>query len=204
MNTIEHNERQHPKRGSSGAGTRRNTLDAASIYSNVKMLFDFSHSIARKPWQAIDDRVMGGISQSELVAVTEEFVMMAAFRGSVSQQNNGGFCSIRAPVRSITPPTSEHVWIECRNGGQWGTTLYALNLRTSDRFDGISYRASFTPYESLARFELATVEFAPVFRGRAVPDAPALKLADVQQIGLMVADGQSGPFELIISAIGVI
>lgn len=180
-----------------------NTLDADSIYSNVNLLFDFSQSIALEPWQAIDDRVMGGVSQSELVAVTEELVRMAAFRGFVSQQNNGGFCSIRAPVKSAIQPSSEHVWIECRIGRQGGATLFGLNLRMSDRFDGISYRASFTPNESLVRFELTTVEFAPVFRGRAVPDAPALKLAEVQQIGLMVADGQTGPFELLISAIGV-
>lgn len=165
-------------------------------------LFDFSKPVALTPWRAIDDRVMGGISQSELIAVTEEQETMAAFRGSVSQRNNGGFCSIRAPLNTTIPPTSEHLWIKCRNAGGRGSNFYGLNLRMSDQFDGISYRANFTPNESLSRFELKTGEFAPVFRGRSVPDAPTLQLSDVQQIGLIIADGQTGPFELVISTIG--
>jgi len=166
-------------------------------------LFDFSKPDATETWRAIDDRVMGGISQSELLAVTEQSITAAAFRGSLSLENNGGFCSVRSPVNASIPAAKEHLWIDCRNTDKWGEKLYSLNLRMSDGFDGISYRSSFTPKAAFARFEFTTVEFAPVFRGRPVPDAPSLKISKVQQAGLMISDAQKGPFELIVRAIGV-
>jgi len=166
-------------------------------------LFDFNKPGTIETWRAIDDRVMGGISQSGLVTVTEQSDTMAAFRGSVSLENNGGFCSVRSPVNASMPSAAEHVWIDCRSTDKCNEKLYSLNLRMSDGFDGVSYRASFTPKAAFTRFELTTIEFAPVFRGRSVPDAPGLKISEIQQTGLMISDGQSGPFELIIRAIGV-
>lgn len=166
-------------------------------------LFDFSDAHASQPWHAIDDRVMGGISQSELIAAHHQQQSLGLFRGEVSRRNNGGFCSVRADLDKPITQGVEHLWIECQNNNQWGEKTYYLNLRTSNSFDGISYRAGFTPDQHLSRYQFCANEFSPVFRGRAVPDAPALQFTAVRQLGLMIADAQVGLFELFIKNIGV-
>ena len=166
-------------------------------------LFDFSRKEAFEHWRAIDDRVMGGVSESELVSNELQDNAGAIFRGELSLNNNGGFCSVRATLPQAIKPGFEHLWIRCKNSAHSGQKTYYLNMRTDVAFDGISYRTSFLPTQTSTRFEFTTIEFSPVFRGRAVADAPALQLSDVRQIGLMIADSQIGTFELFISSIGV-
>lgn len=166
-------------------------------------LFDFSDADTLKSWHAIDDRVMGGISQSEMVRGGSPQSRMAIFQGIVSDSNNGGFCSVRATLDKPIDAGTKHLWIGSQNTRQWGSKRYYLNLRTHAGFDGMSYRAAFTPHDSLTRHEFTASEFAPVFRGRSVPDAPPLQFTEVRQLGLMIADAQLGAFALLIQDIGV-
>lgn len=167
-------------------------------------LFDFAKATASRPWHAIDDRVMGGVSRSELINAQHDQQPVGLFRGAVSLDHNGGFCSVRAALDAPLATEIEHLWIDCQNNGQWGSKTYFLNLRISDGIDGVNYRAAFTPGDRYSRYEFTVADFAPVFRGRSVPDAPALCFARVQQLGLMIADSQVGPFELFIKKIGVL
>ena len=165
-------------------------------------LFDFSDSSLVAQWQAIDDRVMGGVSVSEVVAAQLADTRLAAFSGEVSLKNNGGFCSVRAPVDLSKANQLEHLWIRCSNNAQWGAKTYYLNVRIDGGFDGVSYRTAFTPGTTLTQFEFSIAEFRPVFRGRPVTDAPPLHLPAIRQMGLMIADSQTGPFELYLAAMG--
>ena len=56
-------------------------------------LFDFTDPSVASAWQAIDDRVMGGISRSTL---RHDAAGHAVFEGSVSLERNGGFASVRS------------------------------------------------------------------------------------------------------------
>lgn len=169
-------------------------------------LFDFSEPEATRSWQAIDDRVMGGVSQSELTSITYKGNSAAAFRGEVSTRNNGGFASVRSPVistkRAAIPTSAEHLCIRCSTTEQFVGKSYYLNLRINSGLDGVSYRVAFTPKIQTMTFEFTTADFDAVFRGRAVRDAPELTVPDVQQVGLMIADNQTGPFELLVMSIG--
>ena len=79
---------------------------------------------------------------------------------------------------------------------------YKLNLRTDRGFDGVNYQAAFAPPAGQwATLRLALDGFQPSWRGRAVPDAPPLRGACIEQVGLMIADRQFGAFELSIGAI---
>ena len=57
------------------------------------LLFDFGDPAAVTEWNAIDDRVMGGVSGSRL---RHDPTGHAVFEGSVSLERNGGFASIRS------------------------------------------------------------------------------------------------------------
>lgn len=166
-------------------------------------LLDFAHPEEAEAFSALDDRVMGGVSQSEFISVQHQDRFQAVFRGAVSLDNNGGFCSIRTSLAKPVAADAEHLWIQCHNEIQWGAKTYYLNLRINGGFDGVSYRAAFTPTSTSLRYEFTATEFAAVFRGRPVPEAPALHFAAVEQIGLMIADSQTGPFALYIAKIGI-
>ncbi len=158
------------------------------------VLFDFKESESVTAWASIDDRVMGGLSRSEMVFEYGQ----AHFRGVVSDQNNGGFASIRASLQENLMPSADHLWVESRGDGN----NYYLSVRTNNGFDGVSYRASFQPTVKTTRIDIPLSEFKPVFRGRAVPDAPVLEPQSIEQIGLMISDRQLGQFDLLLQAIG--
>ncbi len=158
-------------------------------------LFLFDRPEAVSPWSAIDDRVMGGVSRSTL---RFDPAGHAVFGGQVSPDNNGGFASVRA---SVSPPSArdiEAIELVVRGDGR----RYKLNLRIDRGFDGVNYQVAFAPPAGLwTRQALALADFLPTWRGRTVPDAPALRGATIEQVGLMIADRQFGGFELAIQGI---
>ena len=160
-----------------------------------EMLFLFDRPEAVAAWSAIDDRVMGGVSRS---ALRFDPAGHAVFSGQVSPDNNGGFASVRASVSTPLTTDIDAIELLVRGDGH----RYKLNLRTDRGFDGVNYQAAFAPPAGQwATLRLSLDAFQPSWRGRAVPEAPPLRGARIEQVGLMIADRQFGAFAL---AIGVI
>jgi NADH dehydrogenase [ubiquinone] 1 alpha subcomplex assembly factor 1 len=167
------------------------------ISVNPRLLFDFSDATSVRDWAAIDDRVMGGESQSRL---RHDPRGHAAFEGVVSLERNGGFASVRSIPGDRGQPGAQVCQIELRGSSK----QFKLNLLTDDGFDNLSYQASFEPSgnEWLA-LSLPLAAFRASFRGRTVPGAPPLDPARVRQVGLMIAARQAGPFTLDIRRISL-
>lgn len=158
-------------------------------------LFLFDRPEAVSPWSAIDDRVMGGVSRSTL---RFDPAGHAVFGGRVAPDNNGGFASVRASVSPLPARDIDAIELVVRGDGR----RYKLNLRIDRGFDGVNYQVAFAPPAGRwIRQALALADFLPTWRGRAVPDAPALRGATIEQVGLMIADRQFGGFELAIQGI---
>jgi hypothetical protein len=163
-----------------------------------KVLFDFADPNAAKAWQAIDDRVMGGISRSTL---RSDPAGHAVFTGEVSLERNGGFASVRSSPAARGKSDAATCVIEVRGDGK----QFKLSLVTDDGFDSLNYQTTFTPAAGLwqaLRLDLA--DFRASFRGREVPGAPALAPARIRQVGLMIAARQAGPFALDIRRIDLV
>jgi len=161
----------------------------------MRTLFDFSHAAAVAGWSAIDDRVMGGVSQS---CLRHDAAGHAVFEGTVSLARNGGFASVRASATELQTPGAGRYLLDVRGDGR----RYKLTLRIDAAFDGVSYQAEFAPVAGLwTRVDLPLSAFAPSFRGRSVPAAPPLDPGRVCQLGLMIAGGQAGDFALALRAI---
>lgn len=159
-------------------------------------LFRFDSSAAVAGWSAIDDRVMGGISISHLRFDEGGW---AVFEGTVSLERNGGFASVRSRVGAFQLSGVSAFWLEVKGDGK----RYKLNLRTDDAFDGINYQAVFAPPTGQwLEIELPLVAFQASFRGRVASAAEPLNPAHLGQVGLMIAERQSGPFSLALRAIG--
>jgi NADH dehydrogenase [ubiquinone] 1 alpha subcomplex assembly factor 1 len=168
-------------------------------------LFHFDRPESVATWSAIDDRVMGGVSRSTL---RFDPAGHALFAGTVSADNNGGFASVRSAVvwqagggfdrAGFDASGYGAIELEVRGDGH----RYKLALRTDRSFDGVNYQAGFEPPAGRwTRVRLALADFLPSWRGRPVADAPALKDARIEQLGLMIADRQFGGFELAVRGI---
>ena len=154
-------------------------------------LLDFSRAEVVQTFRVINDGVMGGVSTSRLRSTNGAMV----FEGEVSLENNGGFASLRGPVRF--PAESAALLLSVRGDGQ----RYKLTLKLDDSTSTPQYQAAFlAPREwQTLRFEAA--DFAASSRGRAIV-APIVRLVDVQYIGLLISDKQSGPFKIELKDIG--
>jgi monofunctional biosynthetic peptidoglycan transglycosylase len=154
------------------------------------VLTRFSEPEETSKWVAVNDRVMGGVSSSRF-KITEDAI--GVFEGLLSLENNGGFASVR------TFPTvsdlSHHKGILVRVRGDGRT--YRLRLRTNKNFDGIAYQAEFeTVQDEWQEIELPFESFTATYRGRRMLDADPLNTANVEQMGIMLADKTPGRFRL--------
>lgn len=160
------------------------------------ILFDRRESLAG--WHSINDRVMGGASDSRIDHDSSGY---AVFSGVVSLANHGGFASVRCPV--IEPCRQGITAYELTVRGDGKT--YTLSLRVGPEFDGVSYQAKFQPPTGdWTRIRLLVGDFVPSWRGRPVPGAPVLETRKVQQIGLLIAGRQEGPFRMEIRSINAL
>ena len=155
-------------------------------------------------WGALDDVVMGGVSQSGI-----QFGSTASFSGNVSTENSGGFASVR--TRNFEPPIdlSAYKGIELRVKGDGNR--YKFMLRTETRWDGIAYCYSFdTPADEWLTVQIPFAVLVPVFRAKSVSDrafepshvtAVQLMLSKFEYDGALNPQFRSGFFQLQVESI---
>ena len=159
-----------------------------------KVLFDFTHPTAdiKERWGAVDDVVMGGVSQSNIRLAYDQ----AIFSGLVSTDNNGGFASVR--TRNFTPPLdlSDYEGIEIKVIGDG--KRYKFITRCEGKWDGIGYCYSFdTVYNFPTTIRIPFQDLIPVFRAKTVKEAGEFDSSKVYSMQLMLSkfeyDGELNP-----------
>jgi len=177
------------------------------VQSNL--IFDFCQpGDISQLWGAVDDVVMGGVSNSGL----REESGVALFTGNVSTANSGGFASVR--TRNFDPPLnlSAHQGIELQVKGDG--QRYKFLLRDQDRWDSIAYAYSFdTVAQQWLTVRIPFNQLTPVFRAKTVDDAPLIASQQIRAMQMMLSkfeyDGALNPrfspgeFQLMIKTIGV-
>ncbi|XP_021597294.1 protein HIGH CHLOROPHYLL FLUORESCENCE PHENOTYPE 173, chloroplastic isoform X2 [Manihot esculenta] len=178
-----------------------------------KLLFGCEdNSFKDLPWGALDDVVMGGVSESNFQIDTnggENGGPTGIFRGVVSTANNGGFTSIRTRNFSTPEDLSAYDGLElCLKGDG---RRYKLIVRTSSDWDTVGYTASFDTVEGWQSIRLPFSSLRPIFRARTVSDAPPFDQSNIVSLQLMFSkfeyDGKlnptfvEGPFQLPLSSI---
>ncbi|MFT7580547.1 MAG: NADH dehydrogenase [ubiquinone] 1 alpha subcomplex assembly factor 1 [Myxococcota bacterium] len=153
-------------------------------------LFDFAKPADVRAFGAMDDRVMGGISQSQLAASSDA---TAYFTGNLSLERNGGFASVRASDLAFDLLRYDGITIRVRGDGK----RYKVRLADSNRFDTVSYQATINvPAGEWREVRLPFSTFVPTWRGRTVKDAKPLDRRQIRRVGLMISDKQEGVFQL--------
>ena len=167
----------------------------APASADFRTLIDFD-SEARGEWHAVNDGVMGGRSSGSLRLSGDG---TGVFEGDLSLENDGGFASVRTEIPEGTLSGLSRLLLRVRGDGR----RYQLRLRMSSTLGGIAYVSSFDTAPGAWRVvEAPAGAFEPSFRGERPGDAPPLRFPNVRQIGLMLVDGQEGPFRLEIDWIG--
>ena len=151
---------------------------------------DFAEPSACEGWQAIDDRVMGGLSRSRL---RHDPSGHAVFEGNVLSDNGGGFASIRHRSLALGSPATSGYCLEVLGDGK----RYKLNLRTDPTFDGVNHQAEFEPPAGVwTVIDIPVTAFVTTRRGRVLTNVSQLDPGQVCQVGLVIGDRQWGPFAL--------
>ncbi|MEN8445859.1 MAG: CIA30 family protein, partial [Cyanobacteria bacterium J06555_13] len=155
-----------------------------------RVLTNFDNDAEGDRWRSVNDTVMGGISQSRFVVTPAG---TGIFQGVTSLENNGGFSSVRRTSEDVDFTGTDAIAIRVKGDGR----RYQLRLRTDEATGSIAYRAEFdTPVDEWLTVRFALVDFEPVFRGRVLEDVGAIAPRNIQQIGFLIADKQSGEFTL--------
>ena len=158
--------------------------------SNEAVLFDFGTLDNMDDWLIVNDGVMGGLSKSRFILSDNN---TAVFSGNVSLENNGGFASTRTKAMRFRLDGFKGIQFRVKGDGK----RYQFRIRTDDRFDGVAYRYHFET--DMGRWQTISVPFdkcVPVLRGRILPDVEPVSPKDIQQVGFLISDRQSGDFRL--------
>ena len=141
-------------------------------------------------WQVVNDTVMGGRSSSQLKRVGEAL----HFSGRLNT-NGGGFASLRSDRMNLDLAAATSVRLTVKGDGRtYSIRLYAAGQR-------VSYQHAFhTVADAWQTVELKIPDFYASWRGRRMDQGP-LAAADIAGIGLILADGTDGAFEIEVSSI---
>jgi hypothetical protein len=161
--------------------------------SGENLLFDFRTQIdLSQTWGAVDDVVMGGVSESGMIKTIEG----ALFTGNVSTEQSGGFVSVR--TRNFPEPLdlSAYQGLELRLKGDGNR--YKFFLRSSLGWDTVAYAYAFnTVAGDWITVRVPFVEMVAVQRAKTIANAPPVDTRNLRSFQLMLSkfeyDGQLNP-----------
>jgi len=164
------------------------------LTTNELILEDFSPD-NHLEWQIINDGVMGGLSEGRFKINTDQ---TADFWGKVSLENNGGFASVRALLKSPASGNFQKIVLRIKGDGK----TYSFRIRTDTNFDGVAYACNFvTKKDEWTEHKFSPADFTPTFRGRTPSNVPPLKELKLQQIGFLISEKQTGKFKVTIDSV---
>ena len=172
-------------------------VTTAMVEEKPPTLFDFTGADAAKEWQAVNDGVMGGVSEGNF-KITDKKTL--EFFGTLSLENNGGFASVRTRAKKLGLEKGDTVVAKVRGDGR----EYNLNLYLNKPLMAFSYRATVqTKKDEWIEIKVPLDKFEATSFGRPVKDAGAVKPEEVNALGFLLGDKKAGPFKMEIEWVKV-
>jgi NADH dehydrogenase [ubiquinone] 1 alpha subcomplex assembly factor 1 len=163
----------------------------------LRPLFDFSGPGTDQQWQAVNDGVMGGVSDGRF-RITDAGTL--EFFGTLSLENNGGFASIRTRPAQLALQAGDTIVVRVKGDGR----DYLLNLYTESRRMAFSYRASLpTTNDEWTEVSVPLEDFIPTAFGRRVQGMGPVEPSQIRGLGFMLSDKKPGPFQIDVEWIKV-
>ena len=161
---------------------------STSVFSQSIDVLNPSQEIGIDNWNIVNDNVMGGLSESNLVITDENNLM---FYGNVSLKNNGGFASSRLRFDKGKLKDIKAFQLRVKGDGK----KYKFRLRESYRSSNYS-----TDFETKSGIwidiEILVSDLNPMFMGYYSRNAKKLKIENISSLGFQISDKQNGEFKL--------
>jgi NADH dehydrogenase [ubiquinone] 1 alpha subcomplex assembly factor 1 len=139
-------------------------------------------------WRIVNDGVMGGLSSSNAVVKDEKII----FSGNVSLENNGGFASLRSPVKDYNFEKFAGLEIKLKGDGK----RYSFSMKETTYFNGYFYTSSFeTKKDEWIVVQIPFNEFKLYYYGKEANSNKKLPLNNIKEISLLIGDKQEGQFK---------
>jgi hypothetical protein len=161
---------------------------------NPIVLFDFNLNSNIDNWRVVDDSVMGGISSSKFFIDASG---NGVFKGSVSLENNGGFCSVQHYPKPVSLKEKKIFSIRLKGDGK----KYQFRVK-SERSNYYSYIYEFQTTTDWQTIEIPITKLYASFRGRTI-DIPNYDGASLEEIAFLVGNKKNENFQLLIDKIEV-
>ena len=152
------------------------------------ILLNASDMKTESQWRIVNDGVMGGLSSSN-VNVNEDNKIV--FNGNVSLENNGGFASLRSPVKNYDFEMFSGIELRMKGDGK----RYSISMKETSYFTGYFYTTSFeTKKDEWVVIEVPFDEFKLYYYGKETGSDKKIPLNNIKEISLLIGDKQKGSF----------
>ena len=161
------------------------------------VLINFKNEESIKKWHIENDTVMGGVSTSKIGYLKEDSGVKGIlfFQGDVSLKNDGGFAQILYENQVLNLTKCIGLELKLKGDGK----NYQLRFETNTT--KIGYSKSFSTTNDWGVIRLAFADFKPDFHGEFIPNAPALDLENIKNIGLLIGNNKEESFKLLVNEI---
>jgi hypothetical protein len=161
---------------------------------NIILLFDFTKESTISNWKIVDDNVMGGFSSSDFFIDT---MGNGVFKGTVSTENNGGFCSVRHFFKPISLQGKKVFSIKVKGDNK--KYQFRVKSKISDYY---SYVYEFSTTAEWQTIEIPIAEMYASFRGRTL-NLPNYDGSNLEEIAFLIGNKTDENFQLMIDKIEV-
>ncbi len=144
-------------------------------------------------WSIVNDGVMGGLSRGQL-AFEDQHIR---FSGKLSLENNGGFSWMKSSRMNLDLSKFKNVRLKVKGEGR----DYDFTLETQSGYSALYFKHTFqTRKAEWTIIELPLFDFQQKYFGRNTGESYDNKL-DVQRLGFLMNDKNSGAFQIDIAYI---
>ena len=164
------------------------------LFMNSIVLVDFNVNSKVEDWNIVNDVVMGGKSNSYFKIDSNG---NGSFNGTVSLDNNGGFCSVQHYLKPIRLSDKKIFSIRLKGDGK----KYQFRVK-SNRNDYYSYIYQFQTGKEWETIDIPITEMYASFRGNKL-NIPNYDGSQIEQIAFLIGNAKAESFELLIDKIEV-
>jgi len=162
------------------------------ILSDPMIIFDFTKDCSLADWYIMDDVVMGGRSDGNMMISDEGH---GVFHGDVSLENNGGFSSVR--YRPELMSVSDYKTCKLKVKGDGKSYQFRIKSDVRDRF---SYIYSFDTTGEWETVEIPLHDMYPSFRGRRL-DMNNYSGETLAEMAILIGNKKNESFNLVLDKI---
>jgi hypothetical protein len=139
-------------------------------------------------WRIVNDGVMGGLSSSNALVKEDKIV----FTGNVSLENNGGFASMRSPIKDYNFEKHNGMEIKIKGDGK----RYSISMKETTYFSGYFYTSTFeTKIDEWITVKIPFNQLKLYYFGKETNSSKKIPLNNIKEISLLIGDKQAGEFK---------